>query len=109
MKNLIWKLRVLITPACWAQVHPFMEAWDKKLSSMLDLGMPIHPIDRFTAKIGDFTVWIENHPYASFTIQGSHVEVRPRRSTILRAWSRLEIDPESQKESELKELERSLQ
>jgi hypothetical protein len=47
--------------------------------------------NNYTARLGDRIVWIENHPYASFTPVG-YPQARPSRATILRAHDKLMED-----------------
>lgn len=85
-------LRVLFTPSCWIQNQPYSKGWDAELRRLLAT-QKFEPIDSFTAKIGDWEVWIENHPYASFTIHnGRYPRVRPSRATILAAGDKLMAD-----------------
>src|SRR5688572_20466057 len=68
--------------------NPYCAAWDKKLNQLMAC-RNFEKVDNFTAKIGGHTVWIENHPYASFTPQDFGIHVRPSRSTILAAHDKL--------------------
>jgi hypothetical protein len=73
--------------------------------AFLSSGGKFTEIGTFEAKLGERTVWIENHPYASFTI---HVpwRVRPSRSTILWAWHCLIEDVFCTPNDEIAELEK---
>ena len=89
--------RILLTPRCWLQNDPYSKAWDRRLNELM--GQHKFKLDGdecCVAKIGDLKVWIENHPYSSFTIwrdaSGNRINVRPSRATILRAWDKLQHD-----------------
>lgn len=95
MKAIRNALRVLLTPGCWIQVKRYSPEWDKRLLELLETER-FHSINKWTVKLGDQEIWIENHPYASFApyfyslYSGIDAEVRPRRSTILYAMDKLE-------------------
>lgn len=79
-------LKVIFTPACWIRNGAYSEAFDAELTRLLDNGATFENYDRFTAQIGHLTLWVENHPYASFTPYDLAMNaVRPSRATILRA------------------------
>jgi len=77
-------LRVLLSPSCWLQQHPYSEEWERRLRSLLG-NEPFTNFGRHTAEIGGHTVWIANRPYASMSTYGTGVQVRPARATILEA------------------------
>jgi hypothetical protein len=87
---------VLTTPSCWLQNYPYSGGWDLHLNRLMTT-------DRFTgithhyAKIGGCLVWVANHPYASFKLEGH--DVRPSRGTILRAKNKLVADDLAARES----------
>lgn len=84
-------MRVILTPSCWSQNYTYSEAWDKKLNALMD-EHDFTEITEHTAQIGEVCVWVANHPYASFTPYGNMPSVRPKRTTILRAWDKLVSD-----------------
>ena len=86
-------LKVLFTPNCWLQNKHYSPVWDAQLRHLLDSGEKFGDISRTgcSAKIGNYEVWIENHPYASFTPY-TGMKVRPSRATILRAMDHLVKD-----------------
>jgi hypothetical protein len=85
-------LAVFFTASCWSQNHPYSALWDARLNRLLR-EFHFTDITEHTAKLGDYKIWIDNHPYASFTPYGMGVpEVRPRRATILRAYKQLLAD-----------------
>jgi hypothetical protein len=86
-------IRVLFTSSCWLQNHPYSEAWDTVLTSLMDSGSKFERVDDYEARIGLFTVWTLNHPYASFSPRGERWRVvRPKRITILRAMDKYMAD-----------------
>ena len=81
-----WRLMVLLTPTCWIQVSGrFDEKYDAWLNDCIDKGVEFKLKSKCRADILGVDVWIENHPYGSFTSEHFGVEVRPRRATQLRA------------------------
>ncbi len=83
--------RVLCTPTCWLQNSTYSAEWDRKLNQLMK-GHRFKTLDAHRARLGPVVVWIANHPYASFTPENRHVEIRPRRITILRAYDKLVRD-----------------
>lgn len=73
---------VLVRPSYWVMNYPYSEEWDTELRWLLDSGYTFEDVNEHHARIGDYEVWIANHPYASFTVQG---DIRPSRVTIMRA------------------------
>lgn len=82
--------KVLTTPSCWPQNESYSTFWNAKLNMLLDTE-EFTDITQHTAKLGNTTVWIANHPYASFTPRNSicSFPVRPSRRTILKAHDKL--------------------
>lgn len=78
-----WRL----LPIYWSQNYPTDRVWDAILCQAIDLfGVTVE--DQFTCKVGPFTVWIENWPYAygySWRLQGSRVLPMVRTRRKLRA------------------------
>lgn len=84
-------IRVLFTPSCWIQNYQYNDAWDKKLNALMKNNNFIRTSFE-TATIGDTRVWIENHPYASFSPDSCGIHIRPSRATILKAFDKLIVD-----------------
>lgn len=82
-------LQAIFHPSTWLQNHEYSEEWDLELRYLMSR-YPFTEIDFYTAKLGNVVVWIENHPYASFHRHGDRY--RPRRSTILQAYKKLQKD-----------------
>ena len=75
-------LLVLLNPACWVQNDdPFSPEWDAELKALIKAGVEPTENTGYEMKLGPYTIWIENHPYASFRCG----KFRPSRATILRA------------------------
>jgi hypothetical protein len=90
--RLLGLLRVICTPSCWIQIHPFSAEWDRQLNQLMREHR-FKNVGSHTATIGAFTVWIENHPNASFAPHNMNVlSVRPLRATILKAYDKLAYD-----------------
>ena len=102
---LLGALRVLSTPSCWIQNETYSRQWDRKLNQLLALHR-FESITTHTALIGGVEIWIENHPYASFTPQNG-ISCRPKRITILRAYDKL-LEQIYAPDREVDELERML-
>lgn len=84
----------LSKPGYHTMNNPVSMEWDKQLNELMDK----HKFERINtcmAKIGGVTVWVANHPYASFTPMDKTQlpsSIRPRRMTIYRAWKKLTIE-----------------
>ena len=85
-------LRVLLTPSCWVQNCSYSRMWDAHLQELIAKETFVS-IGHYTAKIGGITVWVANHPFASFTPHGlPFLNVRPSRATLLKAHDKLLSD-----------------
>ena len=62
-------LRGLTTPACWQQNDPYSREWDRELRGLMTC-CSFHVENRCIARLDRVPVWIENHPYASFSRYG---------------------------------------
>jgi len=80
-------LKVIFNPACWIQNHVYSKAWDMKLNELMET-YTFKNNNGYHATLGNYEIWISNHPYASFL----HNNVRPKRKTILRAYNKLQMD-----------------
>ena len=80
---------VLLNPSYWIQHHPYSKSYDKKLNDYL-LRYDFENADTpYYAKLGDLTIWIANHPYASYTIRYRNDFIRPSRRTIAKAHKKM--------------------
>lgn len=80
---------VLSTPSCWIQLLQYSKAWDEELNNLMTTKKFIR-VSKSSAIIGGREVWVENHPYASFSLESP--PVRPARATMLRAWNKYVLD-----------------
>ena len=94
---------VLFRPSYWITNERVSKEWDRQLNELLDTHVfefipkhidswrkPILPnptiIDSYNIKLGKETIWIKNHPYASFVTDFyQEHDRRAKRSTILKA------------------------
>lgn len=83
MKN----LKFILMPHYWMMNYPFSKVWDAKLNKLLQTHKFTNRTE-YTADLGNVTIWIVNHPYASFT--SSNRRCRPSRQTIFEAKRKLE-------------------
>ena len=80
---------VSITPPYWLQNNPYNKEWDQILNQLLDEEQFVR-LDDYTAKLGKIVVWVNNHPYASFSPWcPARLDIRPSRRTIARAYKLL--------------------
>ena len=80
---------VLFHPSYWYQIYPYNEYWDAYCKSLLNSGNQFTNITLYRATLNNKSIWIENHPYASFTIGKGQFRVRPSRYTIYKLHQRL--------------------
>ena len=83
MTNLI---RVLLHPSCWLQLYQYSHIWDGILNQAIDKYKFTNP-DKYHVSLGPMRIWIANHPNASFCCPITNL--RPKRSTILKAMDKL--------------------
>ena len=85
-------LRILTTPSCWIRNYAYSHAWDKELNALMDK-YNFEPSTVAVATLGPYTVWIENHPYASFhQYLPNTIKLLPSRATVFRAMDKLNAD-----------------
>jgi len=105
-KSRLWALRALLKPSCWLQNNLYSKYWDAELVRLIN-NESFRNFSRHTVEIGSRTVWISNHPYASFSPYDDHSrEMRPKRSTVLWAWYCMERDMLRTTADDVKELEK---
>lgn len=100
--NVMDFLKILFTPSIWVQNHEYSEVWDTRLNAYMEK-YKFTEVSKYTAKLGPLTIWISNHPYASFTCYEPKLEVRPSRATILKAHAKLVSDCVRDIEKEVEE------
>lgn len=74
------------SPSYWGQLYNYCPLWDAKLNALMDK-YEFTSITKYTAKLGETEIWIQNHPYASFTPYNS--SIRPSRITVAKARRKL--------------------
>lgn len=83
-KFLYWVSAVvfgLLTPSMWIRNKVTDQALDEWFRECLSEGVYFTHISIYTARLKGVEVWIANHPYASFTVDGSGL---PSRLTVYR-------------------------
>jgi hypothetical protein len=90
MMNYFFK--VLLTPSCWLQNYSHSKELDKWYETKLNEDCSFDGDRTHTAKLDGATVWIGNHPYASFTRIVAGETIRPSRAMILRLADKLITD-----------------
>lgn len=101
--NILDILIVIFNPSYWIMNDSYNKEWDKKLNEL----MKEHKFIRegYSSKLGDYSMWTENHPYASFIPQSYRMTMpnwqitptgvgrgRPSRVTIIRARRKWKMD-----------------
>ena len=74
----------------WIRINITSNKLDQELVKLLDEGVMFTDMGTHTAKFGKYTLWIANHPYASFSIRSVSAEFLPKRYTVYRLRKRLE-------------------
>ena len=82
-------LRVLSTPKCWIQIHPYSAEWDRKLRVLLDEHDFVN-IGPHRADLGGVDIWIANRPYGS--MYPPELSIRASRITTLEACDKFVVD-----------------
>jgi hypothetical protein len=84
---------ILTSPSRWICNESYCKQWDKKLNELMQNNKFIL-VNNYEAKLGEYKIWIENDPYASFTVCDYNFKSRYRASrlTILRAGRKLNND-----------------
>ena len=80
-----------LTPAFWIMQGPYSDDWDKTLNRLLD-EHTFTEQDGFTCKLGNLQIWIQNYPYSCFHPYVPRLDVRAKRTTIIRAREQYERD-----------------
>ncbi len=90
MRKILKKIKdILYTyhPVWISMNYSYSKEWDSELNQLMDMERFIY-VDKYFTRIGKYTLWIENYPYASF----NNGFFRPSRKTIRRAKKRMEMD-----------------
>ena len=83
-KKLYEKIWALFAVRYWMQIYSdnYNKSFDLWCRKSLDDGHYFTEIDNFTAKFNGKTIWIRNHPHASFSLrERGKPEVHPSRYT----------------------------
>jgi hypothetical protein len=96
LDELKWFVHFLIRPSYWSQLYDVDMQWDAELNRLLDQH-EFTNIGQYTAKLGDTSIWISNHPFASFTEYHRLDYAMARRRTIWRAKQKLDAATENLK------------
>lgn len=93
--DLIIQIWVMINPRYWIMNEWYSSKWDKELNNLMKNHNFVltFGFSDCTAKLGDWEIWIANHPYASFTDHSfRNIPGRPSKLTIYKAKQKLERD-----------------
>lgn len=90
MKYFIKSLQFIFKPHYWIMNKPFNDKWDKKLNLLMN-EYNFEYISGYTARLGGYEIWVENHPYSSFTLYPK-AYYRPSRLTIQKAMKKYQND-----------------
>ena len=85
-------------------IHPYSKEWDDALNKEMESNEFII-LDRYTAQIGKYVVWIANQPYGSFNpyrpFGHGTIAIRPSRLTVEKAYRRISREIERQRQESL--------
>lgn len=84
MQKLYEKIWVLFAVNYWSQIYSekYSKAFDDWCRKSLDEGHYFTEISNYTAKFNGKTIWISNHPHASFRLyEGGKPRAQPSRYT----------------------------
>ena len=85
---MLW-VRILLNPNYWITTERYSKTWNDELNRLMN-EHSFTEIDEYTAKLGNTTVWVANHPYVSFTNYNTfRFKGRPSRLTIYKAKQKL--------------------
>lgn len=90
-KYLKYQLKVIFTPSCWSQSGVYSKPWDTKLNELLsEFKTNYYKINNAHIFLKDndnkeYSIWIANHPYGSFSYEKYGITFHPKRKTILNA------------------------
>ena len=70
----------VLNPSYWIMNNPYNKSIDIFLCEALNKGFKVYNYDGYTADIENVTFWVENHPYAQFTVLSCLV--RPSRLMV---------------------------
>lgn len=88
MKKLLLTFHFILNPKWWSMNYSFNKGHDILLNKLLDK-YEFKEISQYTAKLGNYTIWISNYPYA-VGIDNLYRVGRPSRYTIYKMNKHLE-------------------
>lgn len=92
--HFIFVIRISL-PDYWPAIGQYDPDWDAELLELIQIYRFV-PIDKYQATLGQNIIWVRNHPYGSFTLDG-HSKYRPKRLTKFKARLRYRADVELNK------------
>lgn len=100
-------LYILFHPSLWNQNYPTNMEWDAKLNALMEENEFIRT-GSHTASIGGISLWVSNHPYASFNPileGGAELKILPAKMTRVKAGKALLSCDLAQLDQQLTEVE----
>lgn len=95
-KDLLLTLSILVRPNYWLMNQPYSPTLDKWFLENMhsQTFQPVHTYpdrEHYDVYFGNpkKNVWVENHPYASFTVKFRNESYRPKRITIMKLRKKL--------------------
>lgn len=85
--SILQNIKFIFMPHYWIMNEHYDEAWDKELNYLLD-NYDFKPIRHCIASLNYILIWVENYPYACFSLYdyGEGMgHFRPARQTIYSA------------------------
>lgn len=81
-------------PDYWIMTNEYSATWDAHLNALMHTYDFIPVPDGYTAKLGNYEIWIENHPYGSFSNYRLYKknDIRPSKMTIYKAMKKFQKD-----------------
>jgi len=74
-----------VLPSYWLMNEKFNKEWDTRVNYLLD-NYKFTKTDGYRGTIDGVDIWVENHPYSSFTLDTKLGRYRPSRSTVAKAY-----------------------
>lgn len=109
MKNWILSLQFIFKPNYWLMNYPYSKYHDEALNYLLDR-YDFTEITHYKARLGEYEIWIENHPYASMLIANfsGFENTRPSRLTIQRAARKINAIKKNNCQNQINEFFKSI-
>jgi len=81
MNELMYLLKVFVTPMCWIRTSGTNRIWDRAIRHELK-NPKFTNYDRYTVELNGKQIWVANYPYASFTDYATSSKGMPSRRTV---------------------------